>query len=149
MSRRNKVNPDHYTMAGRLAPDDLARERRNWPDQTVGRSRGDRKKPLPPWMTTETPKPAPDGMGDDDRASAAADDHVEASEASTVDEERDTASAPAQLKQTPGRTRKAAGARTAPRTTKTARARSASAPPSKARKASARSSSTRLRCRSS
>jgi hypothetical protein len=27
MSRRNKVNPDHYKMSGRLTPDDLARER--------------------------------------------------------------------------------------------------------------------------
>ena len=27
MSRQNKVNPDHYTIAGRLTPDDLARER--------------------------------------------------------------------------------------------------------------------------
>ncbi len=27
MSRTNKVNPDHYKVAGRLAPDDLARER--------------------------------------------------------------------------------------------------------------------------
>ncbi len=28
MSRHNKVNPAHYTIAGRLTPDDLARERR-------------------------------------------------------------------------------------------------------------------------
>jgi hypothetical protein len=27
MSRKNKVNPDHYKVAGRLTPDDLARER--------------------------------------------------------------------------------------------------------------------------
>jgi hypothetical protein len=27
MSRQNKVNPAHYTIAGRLSPDDLARER--------------------------------------------------------------------------------------------------------------------------
>jgi hypothetical protein len=26
MSRQNKVNPDHYKTAGRLSPDDLARE---------------------------------------------------------------------------------------------------------------------------
>ena len=26
MSRKNKVNPDHYKVAGRLSPDDLARE---------------------------------------------------------------------------------------------------------------------------
>lgn len=27
MSRHNKVNPDHYKVAGRLSADDLARER--------------------------------------------------------------------------------------------------------------------------
>ena len=27
MSRQNKVNPDHYKVAGRLSTDDLARER--------------------------------------------------------------------------------------------------------------------------
>jgi hypothetical protein len=27
MSRKNKVNPAHYKVAGRLSPDDLARER--------------------------------------------------------------------------------------------------------------------------
>jgi hypothetical protein len=27
MSRKNKVNPDHYKLAGRLSADDLARER--------------------------------------------------------------------------------------------------------------------------
>jgi hypothetical protein len=28
MSRHNKVNPDHYKVAGRLTSDDLAREQR-------------------------------------------------------------------------------------------------------------------------
>ncbi len=27
MSKRNKVNPDHYQQAGRLTPDEIARER--------------------------------------------------------------------------------------------------------------------------
>jgi hypothetical protein len=27
VSRQNKVNPDHYRQAGRLTPDDVARER--------------------------------------------------------------------------------------------------------------------------
>ena len=27
MSRKNKVNPDHYKLAGRLSADDMARER--------------------------------------------------------------------------------------------------------------------------
>ncbi len=29
MSKQNKVNPGQYTQAGRLSPDDAARERRN------------------------------------------------------------------------------------------------------------------------
>jgi len=53
MSRQNKVNPNRYKVAGRLSPDDLARERFNpasiqptaWP--------GRRAKPLPPWMSSE------------------------------------------------------------------------------------------------
>ena len=45
MSRKNKVNPDHYKVAGRLAPDDLARERikqgmakiaTDWDERTKG-----------------------------------------------------------------------------------------------------------------
>ena len=49
MSRRNKVNPDHYTTAGRLSPDDLARERRKQADQLFGDARTANKKPIPPW----------------------------------------------------------------------------------------------------
>ena len=48
MSRHNKVNPDHYKIAGRLSSDDLARERHK---QGVGKpvrggvtSKGSRKK---------------------------------------------------------------------------------------------------------
>ncbi len=54
MSRHNKVNPDHYTMAGRLSADDLARERVRQGEQHLeGRRRG-RKKATPPWMANET-----------------------------------------------------------------------------------------------
>lgn len=44
MSRLNKVNPDHYTMAGRLSPDDLARELKRQRGEVEAR-KGDR--PLP------------------------------------------------------------------------------------------------------
>jgi hypothetical protein len=38
VSRINKVNKDHYTMAGRLTPDEIARERRRQTHLTVDRS---------------------------------------------------------------------------------------------------------------
>lgn len=53
MSRRNKVNPDHYTTAGRLSPDDLARERKKQAEQMLARARGRDSKPMPPWMANE------------------------------------------------------------------------------------------------
>lgn len=34
MSRQNKVNPGQYTLAGRLTPDDLGRERPRQPDRS-------------------------------------------------------------------------------------------------------------------
>ena len=48
MSRQNKVNPDHYTLAGRLSPDDLARERRK--QNGGGGLRPRKNRPVPPWM---------------------------------------------------------------------------------------------------
>jgi len=57
MSRLNKVNPDHYTMAGRLPPDDLARERKRQRGEVEAR-KGDR--PLPRRRVTgATPAPGP------------------------------------------------------------------------------------------
>jgi hypothetical protein len=53
VSRQNKVNPDHYTMAGRLTPDDLARERVRQGEQLEG-GRRRRKKATPPWMANDT-----------------------------------------------------------------------------------------------
>jgi hypothetical protein len=53
MSRRNKVNPDHYTTAGRLSPDDLARERKKQAEQMSARAEGRDRKPMPPWMANE------------------------------------------------------------------------------------------------
>lgn len=49
MSRQNKVNPDHYKLAGRLSPDDLARERRQQTAAQLGPLRGRGRKPMPPW----------------------------------------------------------------------------------------------------
>jgi hypothetical protein len=51
MSRQNKVNPDHYKLAGRLSPDDLARERQRQPASQPGPLRGRNRKPMPPWAT--------------------------------------------------------------------------------------------------
>ncbi len=51
MSRHNKVNPDHYKVAGRLSTDDLARERRNQNSARVTALRDRSTKPMPPWMT--------------------------------------------------------------------------------------------------
>jgi hypothetical protein len=65
MSRRNKVNPDHYTIAGRLAPDDLARERRKQAEQQFGTTRGGQQKPLPPWMANEAAGNGDDASGGD------------------------------------------------------------------------------------
>ena len=54
MSRHNKVNPDHYTLAGRLSPDDLARERRKQSESMMGRGRRRGQKATPPWMANDT-----------------------------------------------------------------------------------------------
>jgi hypothetical protein len=56
MSRQNKVNPDHYTVAGRLSPDDLARERQKQNPQRTGARRGRTAKPIAPWMANDATK---------------------------------------------------------------------------------------------
>ena len=76
MSRRNKVNPDHYTIAGRLAPDDMARERRKQADQLRGATRERQRKPVPPWMANDA-----GDMGKDAGANATESSPVEAVEA--------------------------------------------------------------------
>ena len=59
MSRQNKVNPDRYTGAGRLTPDDLARERRKQSESQFGRGRASARKAMPPWLAND--------QGGDDR----------------------------------------------------------------------------------
>jgi hypothetical protein len=47
MSKQNKVNKDHYTQAGRLTPDDMAREREKMsgsPDRVRNQEQGPRKR---------------------------------------------------------------------------------------------------------
>lgn len=87
MSRRNKVNPDHYTIAGRLAPDDWARERRKQNEQLFGATRTRQKKAVPPWMTHDlndaTASPATEaaeatGSGESARTDAVAGGEVTA-----------------------------------------------------------------------
>ena len=69
MSGKNKVNPDHYKVAGRLSPDDLARERRRQPEPSFGATRGRQNKPLPPWMVNEQlGRTAAENIGDADAA---------------------------------------------------------------------------------
>lgn len=70
MSRKNKVNPDHYTMAGRLTPDDLARERTRQIGQPLDARRRGRRAATPPWMANEEVEP-PEGVEDAGAASTA------------------------------------------------------------------------------
>jgi len=53
MSGKNKVNPDHYKVAGRLSQDDLARARRSQSEPLFGATRSRQNKPLAPWMLKE------------------------------------------------------------------------------------------------
>src|SRR5688572_18133572 len=67
MSRHNKVNPDHYTTAGRLSQDDLARERRKQSESPMGFNRKSAKKAAPPWMANDqTNAGGGDNGGNDD-----------------------------------------------------------------------------------
>jgi hypothetical protein len=84
MSRRNKVNPDHYTIAGRLAPDDLARERRKASERLFGATRGGQDKPMPPWMANESPT---NGESDDLDVAGTMDDDLDDDTAEPIDVE--------------------------------------------------------------
>ena len=87
MSRQNKVNPDHYKLAGRLSPDDLARERQRHVGSQPGPLRSRNRKPMPPWAamtsagTGGTPETDDAGSGAT-TASRAADADVIRSQAS-------------------------------------------------------------------
>jgi hypothetical protein len=78
MSRRNKVNPGQYTAAGRLSPDDLARERRKQAEQLFGGSTGGSKKPERASNANDAPLGDDDGDPDldfgDDETTGEADD---------------------------------------------------------------------------
>jgi DNA end-binding protein Ku len=87
MSRRNKVNPDHYTIAGRLAPDDWARERRKQSEQLYGATRGRQQKPTPPWMTAEaSANAANENRGDELDTTADEAEPIESEDAVSLNE---------------------------------------------------------------
>ena len=76
MSRQNKVNPAHYTLAGRLSPDDLARERRKQSESNLGRGRASARKATPPWHSDGQEDSAHRGhVNEDDRSSDGSDQH--------------------------------------------------------------------------
>ena len=64
MSRKNKVNPDHYKVAGRLSPDDLARERMKQGTPQTARA-WDERPGQPTWMDGRS---AGSGPGNDAEA---------------------------------------------------------------------------------
>ena len=74
VSRHNKVNPDHYKLAGRLTPDDLARERMRQTQRFEGRRRR-QKRPVPPWMlpqSAQSGRPQAQEQGEESRTETAA-----------------------------------------------------------------------------
>ncbi|MBA3269795.1 MAG: hypothetical protein H0T71_04725 [Acidobacteria bacterium] len=76
MSRQNKVNPAHYTLAGRLSPDDLARERRKQSESNLGRGRASARKATPPWHGDGQDDSAHRGhVNEDDRSSDGNEQH--------------------------------------------------------------------------
>jgi hypothetical protein len=74
MSGKNKVNPDHYKVAGRLSQDDLARERRTQSEPLFGATRGRKDKPLPPWMLNQQSASRAAESADPDTETRAVDD---------------------------------------------------------------------------
>jgi hypothetical protein len=68
VSRNNKVNPDHYTMAGRLTADELARQRVRQGQQKLGGPGRSRPQAMPPWIANEQSggdQDMPEGMTDE------------------------------------------------------------------------------------
>ncbi len=75
MSRRSNVNPDHYKVAGRLTPDDLARERRKQAEPLLGATRGRRSRPMPPWLRADqSASSSPEAIVDEAMSMNASDD---------------------------------------------------------------------------
>jgi hypothetical protein len=62
MSRKNNVNPDHYKVAGRERPDDLARARRDVP--TTGKPRRKKGDPDPNFIPGAAPLHEPPAVED-------------------------------------------------------------------------------------
>ena len=71
MSRKNKVNPDHYKVAGRLTPDDLARERMKQGTPQTARA-WDERPGQPTWMDDRSAGPGPDPGKDTEAAGPSA-----------------------------------------------------------------------------
>ena len=141
MSRQNKVNPDHYTGAGRLSPDDLARERRKQSESRFGSRRGSNKKPMAPWMVSDSRSAHPESVDVPIHDTTAS---VEGSEQATSEPDDVGAQAPLaepQRRATGKQAAKAPGSgRAQPRTTapkKTARRKLAAKPRSKMKASSA------------
>jgi hypothetical protein len=125
MSGKNKVNPDHYKVAGRLSQDDLARARRTQSEPLFGATRGRQDKPLPPWMLKEQPT----SQGAQDASAGAA-----------IDGDTST---PARTKAKPTPRKKAKTAKTSTRTAKTVNKTVKSAKAAKAKSPTARKTATR------
>jgi hypothetical protein len=119
VSRLNKVNPDHYTMAGRLSADDLARERMRQAGHQTERGKA-RNRPVPPWMAKEAANDR--GRAEDtgsDRGEVTARKKAHPAPRRTV-----TGEAPATARR---KTTKAAGATGTPKTRKAPAARASAA----------------------
>ena len=70
MSRKNKVNPDHYKVAGRLSADDLARERMKQSAPKTARA-WDERPGQPTWMDGRSAGRGPGGPRPNNDAKAA------------------------------------------------------------------------------
>ena len=71
MSRKNKVNPDHYKVAGRLSADDLARERMKQSAPKTARA-WDERPGQPTWMDGRSAGPGPGPRKDAEAAGPSA-----------------------------------------------------------------------------
>lgn len=123
MSGKNKVNPDHYKVAGRLSTDDLARARRQQSEPTFGAARSGRDKPMPPWMLNDQlGRTEPGDSGNTD--AAALDDSEDKQAVSTAEKPKARPRAKAKTAKTKAGAATASKASAKPRTArKTAKSR--------------------------